>query len=133
MAVLGHGFGYQYPKENAPLYDEIARKGLWSRNFLMRRSPTRRIFRSATGLSQDFPREFWWSRPDIGPAPRLRRAMPPNRAEMFLSFREASSARKASAATVLLRKARGSWKRRMRFWKNTDYGSKRIPAASADP
>jgi DNA processing protein len=27
VAVLGHGFGYQYPKENAPLFAEIAARG----------------------------------------------------------------------------------------------------------
>ncbi len=27
VAVLGHGFGYRYPKKNEPLFDEIAKKG----------------------------------------------------------------------------------------------------------
>src|SRR5439155_5606303 len=27
VAVLGHGFGYQFPRENASLFDEIAERG----------------------------------------------------------------------------------------------------------
>jgi DNA processing protein len=56
VAVLGHGFGFQYPKENALLYDEIARKGTLVTEFSYDTRPQPRYFpqrnRIISGLSQ---------------------------------------------------------------------------------
>jgi len=56
IAVLGHGFGFQFPKENAALYDEIARKGTLVTEFSYDTPPQPRYFpqrnRIISGLSQ---------------------------------------------------------------------------------
>jgi DNA processing protein len=56
VAVLGHGFGYQFPKENVPLFDEIARKGTLVTEFPYDTRPQSRYFpqrnRIISGLSQ---------------------------------------------------------------------------------
>ena len=56
VAVLGHGFGYRYPKENGTLYDEIARQGTLVTEFPYETAPQASNFpqrnRIISGLSQ---------------------------------------------------------------------------------
>ena len=56
VAVLGHGFGYQYPKENAPLFAEIAARGTLMTEFSYDTRPDPVNFprrnRIISGLSQ---------------------------------------------------------------------------------
>jgi len=56
VAVLGHGFGYQFPKENAPLFEEIERKGTLVTEFPFDTPPLAQHFpqrnRIISGLSR---------------------------------------------------------------------------------
>jgi len=56
VAVLGHGFGFQYPKENAPLFSEIAARGTLITEFSYETRPDPVNFprrnRIISGLSQ---------------------------------------------------------------------------------
>jgi DNA processing protein len=56
VAVLGHGFGYQYPKENAPLFAEIGTRGTLITEFSYDTKPDPVNFprrnRIISGLSQ---------------------------------------------------------------------------------
>jgi len=56
VAILGHGFGYQFPKENAPLFKEIAAEGTLVTEFEYDTPPLPAYFpqrnRIISGLSQ---------------------------------------------------------------------------------
>jgi len=56
VAVLGHGFGHQFPKENAPLFAEIAKQGTIVTEFSYETPPVATNFplrnRIISGLSQ---------------------------------------------------------------------------------
>jgi DNA processing protein len=56
IAVLGHGFGFQFPKENAWLFDDLARQGTLVTEFSYHTRPQPRYFpqrnRIISGLSQ---------------------------------------------------------------------------------
>ena len=63
VAILGHGFGYQYPKENAPLFKQIAEQGTLMTEFPYetRRGPMAGHFSlRGTGSFRVCRGECWW-------------------------------------------------------------------------